>query len=194
MAPRGKVLGGSGSINAMMWARGTQHDYDSWAAAGNPGWDYESVLPLFRQIEDWEGGASAFHGAGGPIAIENIKDPHPLIAAFSDSCLAMGMPLLDDMNGQSPQGVGPMSVNFRENRRSSPTAYLKLPSISVKQNLTILTNTKALKLQLTGSHCTGVELLRNGEIMIIEAAREVVLSAGAIEYPIWALFIIKTGM
>src|SRR5499433_48547 len=95
--PLGKVLGGSGSINAMVWARGHRSDYDAWAEAGNAGWDFGSVLPLFKKSEDWEGGASAIHGADGPIRVERdwVLDPVP--SALFDAGMSCGMPYLDDM-------------------------------------------------------------------------------------------------
>ena len=101
--PLGKVLGGSGSINGMAWARGNRADYDAWAEAGNAGWDFHSVLPLFKQAEDWEDGGSEFRGAGGPIRVERARDLHPVAAALIDAGRSYGMPYLDDMNINGPQ-------------------------------------------------------------------------------------------
>src|SRR5262249_1131158 len=124
--PLGKVLGGSGSINAMVWTRGHRADYDGWAEAGNPFWDFISVLPLFKKAEDWEGGASAFRGAGGPIRVERARDLHPVAAAFLDAGRSSGMPYLDDLNVPEPEGVGPMNLNIKGGRRCSPAdAYLR---------------------------------------------------------------------
>ncbi len=103
--PRGKILGGSGSINALVWARGHRADYDGWAAAGNAGWDFASVLPLFRRCETWEDGASEFRGGDGPVRVERVKDPHPAIQALIDAGRSFGMPYLDDHNVPEPEGV-----------------------------------------------------------------------------------------
>ena len=122
----GKVLGGSGSINGMIWARGNRADYDGWAEAGNAGWDFHSVLPLFKKSEDWEDGASEFRGAGGPIRVERARNLHPAAAALIDAGKSYGMPYLDDMNVPEPEGVGPMNENVRDGTRCSPArAYLR---------------------------------------------------------------------
>src|SRR5262247_1845619 len=117
--PLGKVLGGSGSINAMVWTRGHRVDYDGWAEAGNPFWDFNSVLPLFKKSEDWEDGASEFRGAGGPIRVERARDLHPVAAAFIDAGRSCGMPYLDDMNVPAPEGVGLVNENVRDGTRCS---------------------------------------------------------------------------
>jgi choline dehydrogenase len=180
--PLGKVLGGSGSINGMIWARGNRADYDGWAAAGNHGWDFRSVLPLFKKSEDWEGGASEFRGAGGPIHVERARDLHPVAAAFLDAGRSSGMPFLDDLNIPEPEGVGPMNLNIKRGRRCSPAdAYLR-PVIG-NRNLTVLTEAPAVKLTLTGTRCTGVEFLLDGELCSVGASREVILCAGTIHTP-----------
>jgi choline dehydrogenase len=180
--PLGKVLGGSGSINAMVWTRGHRADYDGWAEAGNPHWDFSSVLPLFKQSEDWEGGASAFRGAGGPIRVERARDLHPVAAAFIDAGRSCGMPYLDDLNVPEPEGVGPMNLNIKGGRRCSPAdAYLR--PLMGNRNLTVLTEAPAVKLTLTGTRCTGVEFLLDGELCSVGASREVILCAGAIHTP-----------
>src|SRR5262249_4221225 len=124
--PLGKVLGGSGSINGMLWARGHRADYDAWAAAGNPGWNFDSVLSLFKKAEDWEDGANAFRGVGGPVHVERARNLHPVAAAFLDAGRSYGMPYLDDMNVPEPEGIGPMNLNVRDGVRCSPaSAYLR---------------------------------------------------------------------
>jgi len=178
----GKVLGGSGRINAMVWTRGHRADYDGWAEAGNAGWDFHSVLPLFKKSEDWEGGASAFRGAGGPIRVERARDLHPVAAAFIDAGRSCGMPYLDDLNIPEPEGVGPMNLNIKEGRRCSPADGYLRPVMGHK-NLTVLTEAPAVKLTLTSTRCTGVELLRDGELCSVAASREVILCAGAIHTP-----------
>jgi choline dehydrogenase len=180
--PLGKVLGGSGSINAMVWTRGHRADYDGWAEAGNPFWDFISLLPLFKKSEDWEGGASGFRGAGGPIRVERARDLHPVAAAFIDAGRSCGMPYLDDLNVPVPEGVGPMNLNIKGGRRCSPAdAYLR--PVMGHRNLTVLTEAPAVKLTFTGTRCTGVEFLLDGELRSVGASREVILCAGAIHTP-----------
>jgi len=114
--PRGWVLGGSGSINGMLFVRGNQRNYDDWAAAGCKGWSFHDVLPSFKRMEDWEGGANAWRGAGGPIHIRRPKDPHPTAPAFIDAAREMGMPILDDVNGPNILRSGP----FRQDPFNEP--------------------------------------------------------------------------
>jgi choline dehydrogenase len=178
----GKVLGGSGSINAMVWTRGHRADYDAWAAAGNAGWDFQSALPLFKKSEDWEDGASVFRGAGGPIHVERARDLHPVPAAFLDAGRSSGMPYLDDLNVPEPEGVGPMNLNVKGGRRCSPADAYLLPVMGHK-NLTVLTEAPAAKLTFTGTRCTGVEFLLDGKLCSVGASREVILCAGSIHTP-----------
>ncbi|WP_200837103.1 GMC family oxidoreductase [Dyadobacter sp. 3J3] len=181
-APRGKVLGGSGSINAMVWARGNKSDYDGWANAGNEGWDFESVLPLFKKIEDWEDGASDFHGSGGPIHVLKGTHLHFIDKAAIEAAVSYGMPYLEDTNGINPEGVGPMSMNIENGVRSSPfEGYLK--PILGNENLTVITAAKVLKLIFEGNRCTGLMFLHDTEIKTVFADIEVILCAGAIETP-----------
>ncbi len=107
----GHVLGGGSSINAMVWTRGMQRDYDGWAKNGAKGWAFADVLPVFKSQEDWEGGANAWRGAGGPIHIRRPKDPHPTAPAFIDAAREMGMPILDDVNGPMVPGAGYINMN-----------------------------------------------------------------------------------
>src|SRR5262249_31360636 len=123
-----------------------------WAEAGNPGWDFKSVLPLFKKSEDWEGGASAFRGAGGPIRVERARDLHPVAAAFIDAARSCGMLYLDDLNVPEPEGGGPMNLNIKGGRRCSPAdAYLR--PVMGNRNLTVLTEAPAVKLALAGTRC-----------------------------------------
>src|SRR5262249_3180162 len=124
--PLGKVVGGSGSVNGLIWARGHRADYDAWAEAGNAGWGFDSVLPLFQKADDWEGGGSAFRGAGGPIRVERGRDLHPVAAALIDAGRFYGMLYFDDLNVPEPEGVGPMNLNVKGGTRCSPAgAYLR---------------------------------------------------------------------
>jgi choline dehydrogenase len=178
----GKMLGGGGSINGLIWARGNRADYDGWAAADNPGWDFDSVLPLFKKSEDWEDGGSEIRGAGGPIHIERARDLHPVAAALVDAGRSYGMPYLDDLNVPAPEGVGPMNLNVKGGVRSSPAgAYLR--PVLDRTNLTVVTEARVVKLTLTRTRCTGLEFLWDGRRHPARAAREVVLCAGAIHTP-----------
>jgi choline dehydrogenase len=178
----GKVLGGSGSINGMVWTRGNRADYDDWAEAGNAGWNFQSVLPLFMQSEDWEDGASALRGAGGPIRIERARDLHPVAAALIDAGLSCGMPYLDDTNIPEPEGVGPMNLNVKGGVRCSPAAAYLRPAME-SRNLTVLTEARVVKLAFTGSRCTGLDFLRDGRLCSVRASGEVILCAGAVHTP-----------
>jgi choline dehydrogenase len=180
--PLGKVLGGGGSIHGMLWARGNRADYDGWAAAGNPGWDFRSVLPLFKKSEDWEDGASEFRGAGGPIRVERARDLHPVAAALIDAGRSYGLPYLDDLNVPAPEGVGPMNLNVKAGARHGPAqAYLR--PVMGRKNLMVVTEAQVVKLTLTGTRCTGLEFLWDGRRHSALASREVVLCAGAIHTP-----------
>jgi choline dehydrogenase len=178
----GKVLGGSGSINGVLWARGNRADYDGWADAGNPGWDFRSVLPLFKKSEDWEDGASEIRGAGGPIRVERARDLHPVAAALVEAGRSCGMPYLDDLNVPAPEGVGPMNLNVRAGARHGPAeAYLR--PVLGRKNLTVVTEARVVRLALSGTRCTGLEFLHGGQRHSARASREVVLCAGAIHTP-----------
>ena len=179
--PRGKVIGGSGSINVMVWARGNKYDYDKWAAAGNKGWDYKSVLPLFKKIEDWEDGETDFHGAGGPLRVERAPK-HKIGEVMIASARSYGIPFIDDVNAPSPEGVGYGIMNVKDGKRNGPaTAYLE-PVLHDKK-LTVLTEAKVLKLNLEGKRCVGLSFIQNGKIYTVTAGKEVILSAGAIDSP-----------
>jgi choline dehydrogenase len=180
--PRGKVLGGSGSINGMVWARGHQDDYDGWAIAGNTGWDFKSVLPFFKKIEDWENGESDFHGAGGPIRVERTAPSHIVSDRLISAARYFGMPFLEDTNGPSPEGVGQMAANISNGKRCSPfNGYLE-PVLN-NERLTVLTNAKVLKLEILGDRCTGVEFTWFSNKLVVKAGNEVILAAGVIESP-----------
>ncbi|WP_374950087.1 GMC family oxidoreductase [Mucilaginibacter sp.] len=182
IAPRGKLLGGSGSINAMVWARGNKADYDGWAAAGNKGWDFDSVLPLFKKIEDWEFGETEFHGAGGPIHVETAKEMHRAANALIEAAVSYGIPYLKDTNGLNSEGVGPMSMNTLHGKRCSTfTGYLK--PVMNSGNLTVLTNTKVTGLAIQDGQCKGVNFIHDEHYYHIGASSEVILTAGTIETP-----------
>jgi choline dehydrogenase len=178
----GHVLGGGSSINAMVWIRGMQRDYDGWAKNGAKGWAF-AVLPVFKSQEDWEGGANAWRGAGGPIHIRRPKNPHPTAPAFIDAAREMGMPILDDVNGPMRPGAGYINMNIAADgtRVSAARAFLR-PALS-RPNLTLLLNTNVVKLNFKGTRCVGVKLIRNGAVKDIAADKEVILAAGTINSP-----------
>ena len=179
----GHVLGGGSSINAMVWTRGMQRDYDGWAKNGAKGWAFTDVLPVFKSQEDWEGGANEWRGAGGPIHIRRPKDPHPTALAFLDAAREMGMPIHDDVNGPMLAGAGYINMNIDAagTRVSAARAFLH-PALS-RPNLTLLLNTQVVKLTFDGTRCVGVRLIKDGAVKDIAADKEVILSAGAINSP-----------
>ena len=179
----GHVLGGGTSINAMVWMRGMERDYDGWAKNGAKGWAFADVLPVFKSQEDWEGGANAWRGAGGPIHIRRPKDPHPTAPAFIDAAREMGMPILDDVNGPMRPGAGYINMNIAADgtRVSAVRAFLR-PALS-RPNLTLLLNSNVVKLNFKGTRCVGVNLMTDGALKDIAADKEVILAAGAINSP-----------
>src|SRR6266404_4073188 len=179
----GHVLGGGTSINAMVWMRGTQADYDGWAENGARGWAFADVLPVFKSQEDWEGGANEWRGSGGPIHIRRPKDPHPVAPAFIEAAREMGMPILDDVNGPMRPGAGYINMNIAADgtRVSAVRGFLR-PALS-RPNLTLLLNTNVVKLNFTGTRCVGVKLMTDGAVRDITADKEVILAAGTINSP-----------
>jgi choline dehydrogenase len=179
----GHVLGGGSSINAMVWVRGTQADYDGWAENGAKGWAFAEVLPVFKSQEDWEGGANEWRGVGGPIHIRRPKDPHPTAPAFIDAAREMGLPILDDVNGPMRAGAGYINMNIAADgtRVSAVRAFLR-PALS-RPNLTLLLNTNVVKLNFKGTLCVGVKLITGGVAKDITADKEVILAAGTINSP-----------
>src|SRR5882672_8213539 len=179
----GHVLGGGTSINAMVWIRGTQADYDGWAKNGAKGWAFADVLPVFKSQEDWEGGANAWRGAGGPIHIRRPKDPHPTAPAFIEAAREMGMPILDDVNGPMRPGAGYINMNIAADgtRVSAARAFLR-PALS-RPNLTLLLNTNVVRLNFKGTRCIGVKIASDGGVKDLAADKEVILAAGAIGSP-----------
>ncbi len=179
----GHVLGGGTSINAMVWMRGMERDYDGWAKNGAKGWSFADVLPVFKGQEDWEAGANTWRGAGGPIHIRRPKDPHPTAPAFIDAARQIGLPILDDVNGPMRSGAGYINMNIAADgtRVSTVRAFLR-PALS-RPNLTMLLNTNVVKLNFNGTRCLGVKLMTDGALKDIAADKEVILTAGAINSP-----------
>jgi choline dehydrogenase len=181
--PRGKMLGGSSSFNAMIYIRGAAADYDEWATlTGDPSWSYEHVLPLFRRMEDNARGADRFHGVGGPLRVEDLRSPHRWTRAVVASAVAAGYPRNDDFNGERQDGVGQYQVTQKRGRRwSAADAYLK-PALD-RPNLTVRTGAQATRVLVEGGRATGVEYVSGGRRHVAHADREVVLSGGAINSP-----------
>jgi choline dehydrogenase len=181
--PRGKLLGGSSSINAMIYVRGAAADYDEWAErTGDPSWSYERVLPLFRRMEDNARGADRWHGVGGPLRVEDLRSPHPWTRAVVESTLAAGYPRNDDFNGAAQEGTGRYQVTQKRGRRwSAADAYLH--PVASRPNLTVLTGALTTRVLVEGGRAVGVEYRRGGRVRTARAAREVVLCGGAVNSP-----------
>jgi choline dehydrogenase len=179
----GHVLGGGSSINAMVWTRGMQRDYDGWAKNGAKGWAFADVLPVFKSQEDWEGGANAWRGAGGPVHIRRPKRTHPTALAFIDAAREMAMPILDDVNGPMVPGAGYINMNIAADGTRVSTARAFLRPARSRPNLTLLLNTMVAKLNFKGSRCVRVSIMTSGTVADIAADKEVILTAGAVNSP-----------
>ncbi|MET7701815.1 GMC family oxidoreductase N-terminal domain-containing protein [Streptomyces sp. NPDC005485] len=180
--PRGKVLGGCSSTNAMIYIRGNRADYDGWAAAGATGWSYADVLPYFLRSEDNERGADAYHGAGGPLSVSEGRSRHPLAAAFVEAALKAGHQRNDDFNGPTQLGVGPYQLTQRGGLRcSTAVAYLH-PALE-RPNLTLLPAAHAQRVVIEGGRARAVEIARDGAVELVRAEREVLVCAGTYESP-----------
>src|SRR3984893_295504 len=179
---RGKVIGGSSSINAMAYVRGNRGDYDRWAEAGLPHWSYAHVLPYFRRQEAWEGGAGPYRGIEGPLTTRCSPSPDRLSEAIAAAGIAAGYPATDDYNGAQQEGFGRWQATIRGGRRcSAAVAYLR-PALA-RAALTVETDPLAIRVVLDGSRAIGVEYLKGGERVTAHAEREVILAAGVINTP-----------
>lgn len=180
--PRGKVLGGSSSINGLVYIRGQHEDYDHWAALGNEGWSARDVLPFFRRCEDQQRGADPWHGTGGPLKVSDPAEPHPLCDAFIAAAQQAGHRGNPDFNGERQDGFGYVQLTARDGLRSSAaTAYLH-PARG-RPNLEVRTRVQATRLLLQGRRAQGVELLHDGQRREVRARREVIVCAGAFNSP-----------
>ena len=181
--PRGKVLGGSSSINAMVYVRGQPADFDDWRAAGNPGWSWSELLPYFKKLEDHAWGASEFHGAGGPVHVSDVSaSVHPLCATFLQACADVGIEHTRDFNGAQPEGAGLWQVTIKDGVRvSSANAYLR--PIRRRANLDLRLRAHATRVLFSGSRAVGVEYLRGGTRQQAHSRLEVLLAAGALNSP-----------
>ncbi|WP_246793649.1 GMC family oxidoreductase [Burkholderia perseverans] len=183
--PRGKVVGGSGAINAMVHVRGQRADYDDWAAAGNPGWSYDDVLPVFRRLETHPFARSApqWHGGSGPIHVTPMTDDvHPIVHEFLAGCGELGLPRSQDFNGAQFEGAGIYELNTKHGERcSSAVAYLH-PALA-RPNLTMLTSALVRRVTFEGQRATGIAYAHEGREQHVTARREVILCAGAVDTP-----------
>jgi choline dehydrogenase len=180
--PRGKMLGGSSSLNAMMWVRGVPADYDAWAAAGCRGWSYQDLLPYFRRIEDSERHGGEHTGHGGPIPIAEQRDPNRATRLFVQACLNAGMSANPNPNAGDNEGVSLTQVNQHRGARAS-TAWAYLRPAMKRPNLTVETEALATKVILAEGRAAGVAYRRGGESRAATAGREVILSGGAVSSP-----------
>ena len=179
---RGKVLGGSSSLNAMVYIRGNRADYDGWAAGGATGWSYDDVLPYFIRSEANERGASKFHGGSGPLLVQESRSQHPLTDRIIDALLQAGHSRNEDFNGASQLGVGRFQLTQRNGKRwSAAAAYLR-PN-GGRPNLEVITDATVLRVVLERSRAVGVEVHQGGTSHVIRADREVILSAGTYNSP-----------
>ncbi len=181
--PRGKVLGGSSSINAMVYIRGHRQDYDDWAAAGNPGWSYNDVLPYFKKSEGNQQGDAEYHGRDGPLRIDNQSAYlHPLIETYQRAGAELGLKVSEDFNGAQQSGIGSYQATVHRGRRMSTSRAFLRPAMR-RPNLTVITHAHANKVLFDGKTAIGVEFSRKGKNQKVLAKREVVLSAGAVNSP-----------
>ncbi len=180
--PRGKVLGGSSSINGHLYVRGQARDFDVWAQLGNRGWSYDDVLPYFRRAEDRSSGADDYHGAGGPQHVSDIHERHPICEAFIAGAVAAGVPRNPDYNGAVQEGVAYFQRTIRGGRRhSAATGYLH--PVRRRRNLRVETDAQVLRIDVSGGRATGVTWRRHGQVHTSTAGAEVILAAGAVNSP-----------
>ncbi|WP_330476989.1 GMC family oxidoreductase N-terminal domain-containing protein [Streptomyces platensis] len=180
--PRGRMLGGSSSMNAMIYIRGNRRDYDAWAAAGAEQWGWDDVLPYFLRAEDFRGEASPWHGTGGPLTVSEGRSQHPLMTAYVAAAQEAGHPYTTDFNGPEQDGIGHYHLTQRDGMRcSTAVAYLR-PALD-RPNLEVLTGAQCTRVLFDGDRATGVELEHGGELLQRHAGREVVLAAGAYNSP-----------
>ncbi len=180
--PRGRMVGGSSAINGMVWVRGQSHDYDHWAQLGNRGWSYQDVLPIFKELEDYDGGDEQLRGRGGPLKISDIDEWSKLYESMFKAAERFGVHRNPDYNGASQDGMAMTQASIRNGRRMS-TAHCYLEPAKSRDNLTVATDALAERLLFDGRKCTGVRYTVKGVPQQANATREVILSAGAIASP-----------
>jgi choline dehydrogenase len=181
--PRGKLLGGSSSINAMVYIRGHREDYESWEAAGNPGWGWEDVLPAYKAMEDTEGGANEWRGSGGPLHVSNPTPyVHPLTKSYIAACEKLGLPNNRDFNGAEQEGAGVYQLTTKNGRRLSASRAFLRPAMG-RKNLKIITHALVTKVNMEGKRATGVTYESKGVTHEVKALGEVILAGGSVNSP-----------
>ena len=180
--PRGKALGGSSAINAMVYIRGHRSDYDGWAALGNHGWAYDDVLPYFKKSENNELIHDSYHGVGGPLNVADLRTSNPFQDHFLEAGRQLQVPVTDDFNGSDQLGLGVYQVTQKNGERwSAARAYIE-PNLS-RANLKVVTGAQARKVAFAGKRAIGIEFRRDGKIESVGAKQEVILSSGAFQSP-----------
>jgi len=180
--PRGKVLGGSSAINAMIYIRGNRRDFDHWHSLGNPGWGWDDILPYFRKSQQQARGASDYHGVDGPLAVTDQPAPHPFSLAFLDAAVELGYPLNPDFNGIDQEGAGLYQLTVKDGKRQS-TAIAFLHSIRQRKNLHIVTHAEVSAVLFDRTRAIGVRYTHDGMDTQVLANREIIVSAGTINSP-----------
>jgi choline dehydrogenase-like flavoprotein len=182
--PRGKVLGGSSAVNAMVYIRGQHQDYDHWAALGNSGWGFDHVLPYFKRAEHNERGADAWHGSGGPLNVMDLRSPSRFGPLFVRAAEQAGHPTNRDFNGVSQEGAGMYQVTHRNGERCSAARAYLAPHLGRRQNLELISEARVARVVWgEGRRVRGVEMMQAGALRVVEARREVLLCAGALQSP-----------
>jgi choline dehydrogenase len=181
--PRGHTIGGSSSINAMVYLRGHPNDFDNWAKAGCAGWDYDAVLPFFKRMETVNGRDSHYRGSDGPMRPARAAEANPLSQVFLDGAVAAGFPLTEDFNGAVAEGAGWHDLSIAGGVRQSAAAAYLHPLRQRRPNLTVSTGSRVQTLVFAGNRCTGVQVMRHGDLVTVGADTEVVVSAGAVDSP-----------
>ena len=180
--PKGRTLGGSSSVNGMVFVRGSKKAWDEWRDLGNSGWGYDDILPYYRKLEDRAGGDPAYRGVGGPITVADVAHESAASAAFIEACHTLGARRLDDYNGPVDDGVAPLQLSMRNGRRCSTAVGYLRPAMR-RKNLTVFTHATVDKLLFDGCRCVGLEYVRDSRRFAVHATQEVVLSAGSVESP-----------
>ncbi|SER43583.1 GMC family oxidoreductase [Natrinema salaciae] len=180
--PRGKMLGGSSSINAMIYIRGNAYDYDTWADLGNEGWGYDEMLEYFKRSEHFEPGDSEYHGQGGPLNVADPADPHPVSSQLVEAAVEVGHVRNDDFSGEQQQGVGHYHVTQKDGQRCSAAKAFITPILD-RDNLTAETGAQVTEIRFEGDRAVGVTYEQDGTTHEADAAQEVIVSAGSINSP-----------
>ena len=180
--PRGRVLGGSSSINGLIYIRGQREDYADWAAAGAEGWDYDAVLPYFKRSENYAGGESTYHGASGELGVSDLQNDHPYCAAWLEAGQQFGLPRNADFNGATDYGVGAYQLSIRDGWRSSAARCFYRPAAK-RPNLQLIMRAQVTRVLFEGTTAVGVEWIEQGKVKQARADLEVILAAGALQSP-----------